>query len=313
MESALSQEARSLLASGLPIVKGLAGEYQAYDNLTAQGFTFGVDGDDVIVVHPGDGPRTLAPLYQLVDVVTRLLGPGGCPWDQEQTHESLKKHLLEEAYEVFDAIDSGSKEKLREELGDLLLQPLMHAGIAHRDGAFDIDDVANEIIMKLVRRHPHVFGEIEVSDVGEVLRNWDEIKKSEHGGEKAKSILAGVPKSAASLLRANEISRRAARAGFEWPDIDAVFDKLHEEEQELREALASGDQEWIESEVGDLLFTAVNLARWANVEPEEALRRMLNRFTDRFQAMESAAEKPLKDMSPEEWDSLWNAAKENHR
>ena len=257
---------------------------------------------------PQPVPNNADPLRRLVKIVDRLLGPGGCPWDQEQTHESLKRHLLEEAYEVLDAIDSGSRDKLKEELGDLLLQPIMHAQMQKLEGSFDIDRVAEAINDKLVRRHPHVFGDIEAADADDVLRNWDRIKQSEKGGEPA-SVLAGVPTGTASLLRAYEVSKRAARTGFEWPDIEAVFQKLREEEAELREALTSSDKERIEDEIGDLLFTAVNIARWAGVEPEEALRKMLNRFTTRFQSMEAASNKPLSELSPQEWDELWETAK----
>ncbi len=251
---------------------------------------------------------TREPLYELVHVVDRLLGPGGCPWDIEQTHESLKKYVLEEAYEVLDAIDSTDMEKLQEELGDLLLQPMMHSQMEQRDGGFGIDNVAQGITDKLVRRHPHVFGDIDVADSDEVLRNWDRIKLNEKGTTPA-SILAGVPKGMASLLRAHEVSKRAARVGFEWPHMDAVFEKLDEEILELREAIDSGDLAHIESEVGDLLFTVVNLARWQKIEPEEALRRMLNRFTERFMHMEQLAGRDLKELSAQEWDDLWNRAK----
>jgi tetrapyrrole methylase family protein / MazG family protein len=247
-------------------------------------------------------------LARLVVVVDRLLGPGGCPWDQAQTHETLKRHLLEEAYEVLDAIDSGSMDKLCEELGDLLLQPIMHAQMEALQGRFDIADVAQAIHDKLVRRHPHVFGPLDAKDADEVLQNWDRIKQTERSGE-PESLLEGVPKGMASLLRAFEVSKRAARAGFEWPNLDEVFAKLAEEERELREALEAGDSERIEAEIGDLLFTAVNLARWAKIEPEEALRKMLNRFTARFQEMERAADKPLGQLTPQEWDDLWNRAK----
>jgi tetrapyrrole methylase family protein/MazG family protein len=251
---------------------------------------------------------TAGALYDLVHVVDRLLGPGGCPWDQAQTHESLKKYLLEEAYEVLDAIDSGDADTLCEELGDLILQPMMHAQMRKMAGGFDIDDVAQAIAEKLIRRHPHVFGELDVADADEVLKNWDRIKQTEKG-DAPRSILAGVPKGMASLLRAHEVSKRVVRHGFEWPGIDAVFEKLREEEAELKEALAGEDPQQIESEVGDLLFTAVNIARWAKVEPEEALRKMLNRFTARFQEMERLADKELNDLSSEEWDELWETAK----
>ncbi|HWA84324.1 MAG TPA: nucleoside triphosphate pyrophosphohydrolase, partial [Fimbriimonadaceae bacterium] len=250
-EGAISTETRALLSSGLALVRGVAA-HPAYAALERQGFRFSESaGSDRILVFPGDGPGPALPLYQLVDVSDRLLAPGGCPWDRAQTHESLKKYLLEETYEVLEAIDSGSDEKLKEELGDLILQPVMHAQMKKAAGKFDIDDVANEVVLKLVRRHPHVFGDVSAEDADEVLKNWDRIKRTEKGDE-PRSILAGVPKGMASLLRAHEISKRAARCGFEWPDIDAVFDKLHEEETELKEAIAAGDRKHIESEIGDL-------------------------------------------------------------
>jgi len=249
------------------------------------------------------------PLDQLSEVVDRLYGPGGCPWDQAQTHESLKKYIVEEAYEVIEAIDSGSASLLREELGDLLLQPYMHAQMRKlRTGEFDIDDVAQEIVTKLIRRHPHVFGETSVADADEVLANWDVIKKAEKG-EAPASILGGVPRAMPSLMRAYEISKRAARVGFEWPNQESVFDKLHEEEQELRAEIEAGNVDRIESELGDLLFAVVNLARWQKIEPEEALRKMVDRFTSRFERMEALATVPLRELGPEQWDALWNAAK----
>jgi MazG family protein len=256
--------------------------------------------------------RRAQALESLVQVVDRLLGPSGCPWDREQTHESLKRHLIEECYELIDAIDSGSKERLREELGDLLLQPLMHAEMERCAGSFAIEDVADTAREKLIRRHPHVFGPLGAADADEVLRNWDRIKMEERikgQGASTGSILDGVPRAMPALLRAFEVSKRAARVGFEWPDIEAVFDKLREEEIELRHALQAGLSKRIEEEVGDLLFTAVNLARWAKVEPEEALRRMLDRFTVRFVRMEAGAGKALPDLSPEEWDELWETSK----
>lgn len=259
---------------------------------------------------PADAALVLGqrPLEDLRALTDRLLGPGGCPWDQAQTHETLKRYLLEEAYEVLDAIDSGEDSQFEEELGDLLLQPVVHAQMKSLAGSFDIDSVANTVVDKLIRRHPHVFGNVSANDADTVLQNWDAIKKQEKG-EGSQSVLSGVPKGMASLLRAHEVSKRAVRVGFEWPSINGVFDKLHEEEAELREALASGNQEAIESEVGDLLFTAVNIARWAKVEPEEALRKMLNRFTDRFMKMEASADRPLQELSAEEWDVLWERAK----
>ena len=246
-----------------------------------------------------------SPLGELIHVVDRLLGPGGCPWDREQTHASLKKHLVEETYETIDAIDSGDLEALREELGDLLLQPVMHAQMEKAAGRWDTDAVARGIVDKLVRRHPHVFGDVAAEDSETVLRNWDAIKRTEG----KTSVLAGVPRSMPALARALSVSKRAARAGFEWASLDGVLDKLREEEVEVREALDSGDLRAIEGEIGDLLFTVVNVARWAKVDPEEALRGMLDRFTARFERMESLAAAPLGDLDAETWDALWNRAK----
>ena len=245
------------------------------------------------------------PLGELAYVVDRLLGPGGCPWDQEQTHESLRKHLIEEAYETIDAIDAGDLDALREELGDLLLQPVLHAGIRKAAGGWGIDDVARGIVDKLVRRHPHVFGETEVAGTDDVLRNWEAIKKAEGKA----SVLQGVPRSMPALARALLVSKRAARAGFEWPSLEAVLEKLDEEEREVREALASGDMDHVAAEIGDLLFTVVNVARWAKVDPEEALRAMLDRFSRRFERMESLTPMPLGELDPDAWDALWNRAK----
>ncbi len=306
---AVSPEVRTLLESGAPLFCGDAFVRDKLGDLPVRSVPAEGLPDDGILLVRGGGPKPLPPLDQLADVVRRLLGPGGCPWDQEQTHESLKKYLLEECYEVIDAIDSVSDPALREELGDLLLQPIMHAAMAERDGRFSIDDVVNEIVLKLVRRHPHVFGSVQAEDSETVLRNWDAIKRVEKGVAEQRSILEGVPRSMPSLLRAHEISKRAARSGFEWPNMEAVFDKLREEESELKAAIAKGDQEEIEAEIGDLLFTAVNLARWVNVEPEDALRQMLDRFCCRFAQMEGASQEPLEQLSPESWDELWNEAK----
>ncbi len=259
------------------------------------------------------GSNGASEIGKLIEVVDRLLGPGGCPWDQEQTHESLKKHLLEEVYEVFDAIDSGDKDRLCNELGDLLLQPIMHAQMQARDGGFSIEDVASGITEKLIRRHPHVFGDVEVADANEVLQNWDRIKQSENSSKNPPSILDGVPKTLPSLHGAFEVSKRAARVGFEWPNQVEVFEKLDEELSELNQALASKDKEQIEAEIGDVLFTIVNIARWNEIEPEEAMRKMLGRFTSRFNQMEADAKKPLRELSAEEWDELWNTAKANER
>lgn len=256
----------------------------------------------------GRPPPDSRGLQGLVDIVDRLLAPDGCPWDRAQTHASLKPHLLEECYEALEAIDSGDDARLREELGDLLLQPVLHAQIERAAGGWGIDEVADAIREKLVRRHPHVFGDVAAADADAVLQNWDRIKRAESDGER--SVLAGVPRTLPALSRAMEVSKRAARCGFEWPGVSGVLDKLAEEERELRDALDSGDAERVADEVGDLLFTVVNVARWAGVDAEDALRRMVDRFAARFVQMERAAAKPLADLTAEEWDTLWRAAKE---
>ncbi len=267
------------------------------------------------LVVPAQSDENPGGLYGVVWLVDRLLGPGGCPWDQEQTHESLKRHLIEEAYELIQAIDDNDPEKMKEELGDVLLQPVMHAQMQAIKGGYDTDDVANLLVDKLIRRHPHVF-DSPLSACGEgnitsdqVLKNWDEIKKQEKG--EPQSVLEGVPKAMPALLRAYEVSKRAARTGFEWETQDDVWKKLEEEEQELKHAIEN--QEGIEDEVGDLLFTVVNIARWNQVEPEDALRKMLDRFTQRFQAMEQKTHKPLRELNPKEWDDLWNQVKIERR
>lgn len=246
----------------------------------------------------------------LIQIVDRLVGPGGCPWDIEQTHASLIKYLLEESYEFADAVERGDTEAMREELGDILLQPFMHTQKKRLEGEWDADDVARVITEKLIRRHPHVFGDTQVADAEEVLRNWDRIKQTEKGTA-PESVLAGIPLAMPALLLALQVSKRAARAGFEWPDLPAVWDKFEEEVREVKEALAAGEATAIRDEFGDLLFTVVNLARWCRVDPEEALRVMVGRFRRRFMAMEAAAGRSLAELSPEEWDTLWEQAKQS--
>ena len=253
-----------------------------------------------------------ARLLDLVAVMDRLRSPGGCPWDAEQTHESLVPYAIEETHELVEAIESGDRADVVEELGDLLLQVVFHAQLAREEDLFDIRDVVRSIVEKLIRRHPHIFGDVTVSDADEVLVNWEAIKRTEKGYEDRKSLLDGVPKALPALLRAMEISKRAAKAGFEWNDIDGVFAKLDEELKELHEARARGDREHIADEIGDLLFTAVNLARFEHVDAEDALQRMVTRFIARFQLMEHAAAargQSLTDLGMDEMESLWGQAK----
>lgn len=247
-----------------------------------------------------------------METVEKLRSPEGCPWDREQTHGSLKRYAVEETYEVLEAIDSGEPDKLEDELGDLLLQVLLHAEIARESGQFDIADVCSRIRAKLVRRHPHVFADTEVSGVDDVLHNWEQIKRAEPGYEERKSVLDGVPSGLPALMRAAKLSKKAARTGFEWPDVGAVVDKLKEETAELEHALARGDRGEISDEIGDALFTIVNIARWSHVDPEEALRNMLERFSHRFRQIEERADatgRSIQDMTLEEMDRVWEEAK----
>jgi len=252
-------------------------------------------------------------LERLLEVMQKLRAPDGCPWDREQTHESLKSDLIEEAYEVIDAIETGSASGLEEELGDLLLQVIFHSQIAAEAGAFEFSDVAKGISDKLIRRHPHVFGEVQVAGTGEVLQNWDAIKKAEKGGDdEPASILAGIPKHLPALQKAHQVQKRAARAGFDWDNIDDVFDKLHEEIDEVKEAISRDHEEDIRDELGDLLFSVVNISRFLGHNPEELLNHNIKKFVRRFQFVEEKAHatgRELKEFTLEELNLFWNEAK----
>ena len=260
---------------------------------------------------------------QLAQIVARLRAPDGCPWDREQTHRSLRPHLLEEAYETLDAIERDNPDDLREELGDLTLQAVLHAQIAHEANHFDLVDVAQTISEKLVRRHPHIFGDVQVAGTADVLANWEAIKQQEKARKTkaqstldsdspAPSILDDIAPTLPALMLALKVSQKAARAGFEWPDVAGVVEKLREETQEVEAALAQGDAARVGEELGDLLFTTVNIARWQNLDPEQLLREMIARFGTRFRHMEKAAQQQnleLSKLSPADWDALWNEAK----
>jgi tetrapyrrole methylase family protein / MazG family protein len=221
-------------------------------------------------------------LPQLVKVIHRLQEPDGCPWDREQTHQSLARHLLEETHEALEAIDSGDPERLREELGDLLLQVVFHAEIGAREGAFDIDDVAHTVVDKLIKRHPHVFGDVKVSSADEVLVNWERIKAEEKGEH---PVDHEIPPSLPALARASKVQRRAAGTGFDWRTREGALSKVREELDELENA----PPERVEEEMGDLLFAVASLGRRMNVDPETALRKATNRFAERFERMKSEA------------------------
>lgn len=255
---------------------------------------------------------------RLVQIIAKLRAPDGCPWDKEQTHFSLRRHLIEESYEVVDAIENGSDADLCEELGDLLMQPIMHAQIAEEEDRFAIANVLEGICDKLVRRHPHVFGELTVADSGEVLRNWDAIKNIEKQ-RKTKGTEAGstpslgdAPAALPALMQAMEVSKKAAKLGFEWPNAAGVLEKAREEIAELDTAIKNESHERVTEELGDLLFTVVNIARWQKVDPELALRDMVNRFRARFAHMENAASAAgveLRVLTPAQWEEFWEIAK----
>ncbi|HAL30522.1 MAG TPA: nucleoside triphosphate pyrophosphohydrolase [Coriobacteriia bacterium] len=270
----------------------------------------GVPRGSALYVSPS---RIEAPggFQELVRIIAVLRGPDGCPWDREQTHASLAPHMIEEAYEAVAAIEAADPDALADELGDVLLQVVLNAQIGADDGSFTIDDVIASIVTKIRRRHPHVFGEVNVETAEEVTRNWDAIKRGE---KPARGVLGEVPASFPSLMRAQKISRRAAAAGFEWDDIDGVWAKVHEEIDELK-ATQAGSAE-AEEELGDLLFTVVNVARKMGVDAETALRRTCEKFTARFEDMERAsseAGRPLDGLTADEWDGLWEGAKRAER
>ena len=250
------------------------------------------------------------PIARLRAIVTLLRSPEGCPWDREQTHESLRAGLLEEACETIDAITKADDANLREELGDLLLQVVFHTDLAAERGAFTLEDAAQHTCEKLIRRHPHVFGDVDASDTQAVLRQWEQIKREEKG--ESASIMDGIPRALPALIRAANIQKKAARVGFDWPDTAGVIDKFREELAELSVELESGDPKTLEHELGDILFTAVNMARKLGVEPELALEHANQRFITRFQHMEKSAatnDQKLEDLNPEALDTLWREAK----
>ena len=254
---------------------------------------------------------------RLVELMQRLLAPDGCPWDREQNLQTLRKYVLEEACEVIDAIDGGDRNELCSELGDLLLQIVFQAEIARAEGAFGPDDVVAAICSKLVRRHPHVFADVVVGGAGEVLQNWERIKASEKGA-KERGVLGGVARSLPALTRAQRVGEKVARVGFDWPDARGSRGKVDEELRELDEAMASGDKDRVEAELGDVLFALVNLARHADVDAEGAMRRTIDKFTKRFDHVEGRVHEkhggwPTSTTAPqlslEELDGYWDEAK----
>jgi MazG family protein len=254
----------------------------------------------------------------LVRIMERLRAENGCPWDREQTHQTLKPFLIEEAYEVVEAIDEGDPKQIMEELGDLLFQVVFHAQLAAEQREFTVGQVLAATAEKMVRRHPHVFGDATASTAGEVLEQWEELKRKERNAAAAApvSALDGVPRELPGLLRAQRLQDKAARVGFDWPEISGVTAKIEEELGELREAMRSAAPEEIEEELGDVLFSLVNLARFLNLSAEEALRKSTTRFTTRFQFIEEALQRDgrgLGEVDLEEMEQLWQQAKSARR
>lgn len=246
-------------------------------------------------------------------IIEVLRSPGGCPWDIEQTHESIRRNLLEEAYEVCEAIDQKSPEHLREELGDLLLQIIFHTRIEEEKGTFNLDDVADYSCKKLIYRHPHVFGNVDVSGSEEVIQNWDELKKKEKAQTTVVKTMTDVAESLPALWRAEKIQKKARKVGFDWPEVSSAMDKLHEELAELEQAQAEENKAHIEEELGDLLFSAVNVARFMDIDPETALHKSCEKFIKRFEYIETEAAKggrELSSMTLEEMDELYRAGKQ---
>ena len=253
---------------------------------------------------------------RLVDVVAMLRSKNGCPWDLAQTHESLKADLIEEAYELIEAIDAKVPKKICDELGDLLMQVMLHSQIATDRNEFGVDEVIENLTEKLVRRHPHVFGSVVATDENEVLENWEEIKRGEDGNKDRKSSLDGIPHSLPSLQRAEKIQKKASRAGFDWDTTEDVLPKLQEEIDEIEESIRNDDITEIEMEIGDLFFSVVNLCRFLNVQPEEALRKSTRKFADRFQRMETTLKrtnKTFKDYDLSTLDQIWEQVKQQEK
>ena len=251
-------------------------------------------------------------LDDFIRIIDVLRAPGGCPWDIKQTHESLRHNVVEEAWEVVDAIDEGSADHLREELGDLLMQVIFHAAIEKEKGGFTLDDVADEAVKKLVHRHPHVFASVKADTPEEVLANWDAIKRADRGQKSAASVMDGIPKGLPGLMRSEKIQSKAAKYGFDWPDVSGAMDKLREEVGELQQGIDAGDIENIKEEIGDTLFSVVNTARFFKLDSEECMHAACAKFIRRFRYLEEGAARRglrLEDMSLGQMEEIYQEAR----
>jgi len=253
---------------------------------------------------------------ELVEIIAKLRSEDGCPWDRQQTHDTLKSGLIEETYEVVDAIEEGNDQKLEEELGDLLMQVLLYARIAEDDGKFNICGVIQKINDKLKRRHPHVFGDVRVRDTQEVLRNWETIKSQERVNEHRESLIDGIPSHLPGLMKARKVQAKASRVGFDWEKAGDVLKKVEEEIEELKASIDASDPGGMEEEIGDILFSIVNLSRFLDVEPEKALRKTIAKFIRRFKQMEAeiaARGEEITDYDLSALDKIWEAVKRDFR
>lgn len=247
-------------------------------------------------------------LKQLIETIAILRSPEGCPWDREQNHKSLRENLLQETYEALDAIDKENDDNLKEELGDVLLQVVLHSQIASEDNKFNIEDVAKGITEKLIRRHPHVFSDVKVKDSDEVMVNWEKLKREEK--PERKSALSGIAETLPALLAAQELSKKAVKTGFEWTSVESLWECFDSEIEEFKHEAVENNKELMEEEFGDILFSLVNVARWYKIDPEIALINANKKFKTRFQLMESIAEKDLREYSVNELEDFWKQAKE---
>lgn len=251
-------------------------------------------------------------VYDLVDIIKILRGEGGCPWDMVQTHESIRKDFIEETYEVIEAINKQNSDMLREELGDVLMQVVFHAQIETEKGVFNIDDVADEICKKMIIRHPHVFGDVNAETVDDVLTNWDAIKRKTKGQKSTSEAIDSIPRELPALMRAAKVQHKASKAGFDWKEVSGALDRLSDEVEELKQAVKGGVQSEISDELGDVLFSAVNVSRFVNAEAEEALTGSTDKFVSRFKKVEKMAEERGINMQETELDildELWDEAK----